>query len=46
VRYVFLILGFLVVIVLGDMIGGPNQKTLTAVGGGIVYVIFMSTKKN
>lgn len=44
-RYVFLILGFFIVAVLGDLVGGSNQKTVTAVGGGLVYVIFMSMKK-
>lgn len=45
-RYVFLVLGFLIVIAICDMIGGPHQRTLTAAGGGIVYVIFMSMKKH
>jgi hypothetical protein len=44
-RYVFLILGFFIVAVLGDLVGGSSQKTVTAVGGGLVYVIFMSMKK-
>ena len=43
-RYVLLIVGFLIVIVLADIMGEANRGIIVSVGGAIVYMIFSATK--
>ncbi len=43
-RYIFLLGGFLVVVVLADVVGGSNKGILVSIGGAIVYTIFSVTK--
>lgn len=43
-RYFYLMLGFLLVVIIGDFVGADNRQLWIGIGGGAVSVLFMLTK--